>query len=143
MNFKERVLSMKPSEIIMAMVKGLRKRHAKIDMSSYGTVEDGICYGCAATNCILEIDNTLLDYYKDHLAVDEETYGFIDKFESSINNLRSGDIDGYNYYMVQYGLENEIVTKSYFYLPMLNDDFTEKDLLPYVELAEYNKSLDN
>lgn len=58
-SFKDVVTKMKPSQIIMAMVKGLKAEHVKVDMGTFGsTSNEGkkeVCYGCAATNTICEI----------------------------------------------------------------------------------------
>jgi len=60
MNIIEKIKSLTPKEVIMAMVEGLQNPKTKIKMSTYG-YKDGnnICYGCAATNCLLTLDPTL------------------------------------------------------------------------------------
>lgn len=145
MNIIEKVKQMKPSQIIMSMVEGLRKRHTVIDMSDYGQVKkDGLCYGCAATNCILELDNNLFDYYKSPTTYPiQEIKDFIFWFESAINYLRMKELDYANANLDQVDLhpilfteelENSLIT--------LTSDFTEEDLIPYVNLAKYNEEME-
>lgn len=57
MNFQDKIQSMKASEIIRAMISGLRKEHVKIDMTTFGAARNGTCFGCAATNAVCEISN--------------------------------------------------------------------------------------
>lgn len=56
----KKIKGMKGSDIIMAMVEGLKKPATAVDMNTYGSVKrnDSLrrqCFGCAATNTICEI----------------------------------------------------------------------------------------
>lgn len=52
-----KIIKGKPSVALQAMVTGLlkqsKRKDFKIDMSTFGTVRDNICFGCAAT-CTLQ-----------------------------------------------------------------------------------------
>lgn len=94
-NFKDTVNSMKPSQIVMAMVNGLKNKHYHVYMQSYGTIHNGICYGCAATNTICEISKK--KFYVENI-VDRKSraefieydYVFLHVFETGVNYLREG-----------------------------------------------------
>lgn len=129
---KQKILSLSAKEIIMAMVEGLKNPKTKIDMSTYGTVSQGICYGCAATNAIIHISNCTPEegcviYYK-------VSYDTIKAFELAINELRNCNIENYNFYAE----ENNFATikKPDFDLPYLGNDYTLENLEPYIKLAE-------
>lgn len=102
MSFKEKVQQMTASEIIMAMVNGLEKKYVNIDMGSYGHVDrNNVCYGCAATNAICEINGGILpinaihneDIRVEYLNIE---FLFLVNFELAIDSLRSGDLIYYN-----------------------------------------------
>lgn len=147
MNFIEKVKSMKPSEIVQAMIDGLRARHAQIRMSSFGQIIDGVCYGCAATNAILHIDSTTINYYKyisgeEYEVFDNEIAEFIEQFEAIINDLRCNRVFGANltcYELLGFRLPDDY-GKS---LPYLGDNFTKEELLKYQEYADYCKTFEN
>jgi hypothetical protein len=96
--FKE-LTQNKPSLAVKAMIEGLRKAKNrsdfKIDMSTFGASEDGICFGCAATCAVAQltgknlppkiIDETL-DAAK-WLGVELED---MESFEAAIDGLRRG-----------------------------------------------------
>src|SRR5690606_21457874 len=110
MNYKEfenKVKSMTAHDIIMAMVDGLRNPRTKIDMDTFGKMEDGICYGCAATNAILSImdANTAEEVVAHVLNTAYMCYrsDFRYQFENAIDHLRRGSVILYNQYAVQYG----------------------------------------
>lgn len=142
MNYKEfekKVKSMSAHDIIMAMVEGLRQPRTEIDMGTFGDMEDGICYGCAATNAILNIMEVKEDEIKDYIYGCES---FADKpsevcmFESAIDCLRQGNVYQYNRYAMNVGFAL-IATMPGQVLPRLENDYTEEQLQEYVKLAEY------
>ena len=106
MDFKTKVQSMTGKEIVQAMIDGLKKEHVKIRMNTFGEIKGGICFGCAATNAICEISGFIPKYEEDFYPdgapgginpdklMVEST--FLNRFESALNALRLGDIDGYN-----------------------------------------------
>lgn len=55
MNFKEKIRNLTAPEIIRAMVEGLKNPAVKIQMATFGTVANGVCYGCAATATIAHL----------------------------------------------------------------------------------------
>ena len=111
-SFEETVRAMSPKQIVMAMVNGLKKVHVRVNMDNFGTYEredeERVCYGCAATNTICEIGgvvftpDTILGRDARRRALDSN-YNFIMYFEESIDALRRGNIDIYNYYAKGYG----------------------------------------
>ena len=93
----DRFKTIKYYEILRTMVKSLRNPHTEIVMGSYGHRRGGICYGCAATNCILELGG------KKEWLMEEYNSGFlnntvegIQKFEIKVNHLRMGDWSEYD-----------------------------------------------
>ncbi len=149
----KKIKSMTAKEIIMAMVDGLKNPMTVIDMGTFGEVyeEDGVCYGCAATNAICniqgtskqkiknEIKNELMHGYhytvrktkRDLCTVDN--IRFITDFEYGIDYLRSGDISAYNHYSHKAGFAK--ISSKGIDLPPLYTDFTTKQLEQYVKLA--------
>lgn len=142
--FRQQVLSMTAGEIIMSMVKGLEKPKTLIDMGTYGTtrIKDQkiVCYGCAATNTVCEIsgvnftpDN--IDYTGDRARAIKSSYDFLKLFELAINELRKGNIDGYNEYAAK-GKFRRIQNPFYLQLPRLNNVYTQEQLNVYTKLAK-------
>lgn len=140
---KEKVKSMTANEIIMAMVESLRNPETVIDMSSSGNIEygDGVCYGCAATNTICKITGLSVYGYINKRTYNKltENYRFLSSFENSIDYLRMGDIKSYNLFAYKEGYA-KIKPKPGLELPYLKNDYTELQLLKYVELANYQES---
>lgn len=136
MTFTDKVRSMSAKEIIMAMVNGLRKRHTEIDMNDWGRINDqGTCFGCAATNCIIEIDGTkdnLFNYSESKTRLFFEN--IVGDFEDAIDSLRRGNIEWYNGYATV-GHFAQISNPNSIELPILTDEYTEADLLIYEQLA--------
>lgn len=136
-NFEKKVKSMTANEIVAVMVEGLRNPVTRIKMESYGDIyEDGFCYGCAATNAICKIANVTTEEFTE--GFDEETclsFGdknsdFLSVFESAINQLRQGDIDGYN---VWAWMANIAQMKEIEGLPELGNNYTEEQLQEYLK----------
>src|SRR5690606_19420730 len=92
--FENKVKSMTAHDIIMSMVDGLRYPRTEIDMWTFGAIEEGVCYGCAATNAILHImgvDN--YEYVNEHIRTslgNKNRPPFVTQFEHAIDRLRCG-----------------------------------------------------
>lgn len=141
MNIKEKIQSMSAKEIIMAMVDGLKNPITEIDMSTYGNVIYGVCYGCAATNTICNLMNiTKEDFIKanpkhtsKYLFLNEDDKKFVGYFESAIDCLRTGYIQDYNTYAKIRNFATIIGEEDC--VPMLSNDYTDDDLQKYIDLA--------
>jgi hypothetical protein len=97
----------KPSEAIEAMLRGLKAVHEegvhKIDMSTFGEVRDGTCFGCAATWALQELvgkpmtaenfrygeNNDTWSAHAEYAGVD---YHQIVDFECAVDNSRHGHV---------------------------------------------------
>ncbi len=138
--FEEKVKSLTAHDIIMAMVDGLRNPRTVINMKSFGHMEGGICYGCAATNTILHImdANTAEKVVVHIFGRKNDAYKAfaLNKFEKAIDSLRYGDVDGYNQYAADCGIA-QITPMPGLELPPLYDDYTEEQLQKYEKLAKY------
>ena len=142
MTFEQKVKSMTAKEIIMAMVEGLRNPTTKIDMMTFGQVKNGVCIGCAATNTICNIGGyTVKDIRNNTYGITRPVLSrtkmtqchFVGYFEDAIDELRSGDILGYNLAAEEFGFATiEDNDKD---LPYLMNSYTPADLLPYEQLA--------
>ena len=136
--FEEKVQSISAHDIIMSMVNGLRNPKTLIDMGTYGKMREGICFGCAATNAILNIMNANEEEVKSYV-----TYGPIHDgdlplygFEYAIDRLRCGKVEDYNALAKRRGLA-QIVPIPGQDLPLLGNDYTEEQLKEYEKLAKY------
>lgn len=144
-SFKETVQAMTGKEIVMAMVNGLRKKHVKINMMSYGHKDDGVCYGCAATNAICEILGRVPEMGEwargeDYSvirkrSIDATDVHFVALFESSIDDLRSACFDMYNNGASALGLPKLPEPAFELPLPYLSNDYTEEDLQKWEDYA--------
>lgn len=141
---EKKVKSMSAHDIIMAMVEGLRNPRTEIDMDDFGKIEDGICYGCAATNAILHImDAGYEEDDVDHIfrrKYDASWPLTLKKFEIAIDRLRKGWVNIYNRYAEAYGFA-QITPIHGQELPYLDNDYTEKDLQEYEKLAKYQLTI--
>ena len=126
-------------EIVMAMVNGLQKEHVEVAMFSFGGFGDGVCYGCAATNTICEINGKSFD--EDNIKSLEERAKFLklerdqiflENFEEAIDNLRLGSICSYNY--IAYAIGIAILPIANF-LPALRTSNYKEDLQAYIDYA--------
>jgi len=91
------------SDIVDTMIKGLNKEWIEINMTTFGELHDGVCFGCAATNTLCELmqesfnDNTIYD------RTNKFNYGIteieLNTFESSIDCLRCGNLIGFLEYL--------------------------------------------
>lgn len=137
--FENKVKSMSAHDIIMAMVDGLRKPRTKIDMSTFGAIEEGVCYGCAATNAILHIMEASKEEVKDHIRTFPDYRlcpPFVTHFESAMDYLRRGRVDDYNYFTAKLGIA-PITPFPGQKLPRLGNNYTEAQLKEYEKLARY------
>lgn len=129
MTLTEKVQGMTAKEIIIAMVQGLRNPMTIIDMGDFGYRREGVCYGCAATNTICSLMEDT-----EHLMPKEGCRVYfepiVNDFESAINDLRKGDIEGYNFYGFAQIKEVEGIE-----LPYLATNYTQEELDIYEQLA--------
>lgn len=133
--FKETVLAMKHWQIVDAMLEGLKDPVVKVDMNSYGHIQNGICYGCAATNAVCKIagkvpdfpkiesgsmdcyseavvsfDNKIIPkFQKPLMAYQAKSLGvdekFIECFEEAIDALRQCDLVEYSFLLELIGIK--------------------------------------
>lgn len=163
-----KISMLKPSEVIMAMVNGLKQPFTEIDMTTYGEVREEhkqvkllgiplykkkeyVCYGCAATNAVLHLNGKLdielvKPYGGDPFDVDDPhtPEQIIITFERAINLLRVGNIYGCNNYLNLLKIDAIIYTnKIHQELCELYSNYQPEQLTGYEKLAEYNKTLEN
>lgn len=138
--FRQQILSMTAGQIIMSMVKGLEKPATRIDMDSYGDSIVNICYGCAATNTVCRIAKVkfkpnVIDSRITRAKTINSTESFLQLFEWAINELRQGNIEGYNGYATM-GKFRRIQNPNNLELPVLSNDYTQEQLNVYKKLAK-------
>lgn len=142
MVFKEKVQSMTAKEIIMAMVNGLKKEHVKVDINTFGCVEDDVCYGCAATNAICEISgkvftaDNIKGWQNRGFFIGRENINFVAGFETAIDVLRSLNIYYYNRIAEEYGfatIDSNHFGK--FNLPQIENDNYKEAIIKWEEFA--------
>lgn len=138
--FEEKVKAMSAKEIILAMVDSLRNPVTEVDMHTFGYTQGGKCYGCAATNTICKIAGVELPPYlsrKFHQEVyDTRKDSFLFEFETSIDDLRRGDVDNYNLAAEGEGFAAISIDGFDEELPGLDNNYTEEHLQIYEQLAE-------
>lgn len=147
--FEQRVKAMTAPNIILAMVRGLRRQWVKVDMNSYGHAVNGTCYGCAATNAVCEIakksfpPDSILDTEVRAMFVNSD-FDFMDWFESAINVLRKGDVESYNRAAGRIGIAKIVLPASFPKLPYLHSYDLEENLPAYEALAkaQYSRAED-
>ena len=156
MTFEEKVYSLSEADVIRLMVDSLRNPACKINMDTFGLVENGICFGCAATNTIARlceiksIEPKHIEGYRPesmarYLTKNPLDVRLIIDFETMINELRSGS-EEYQYVegdVIPYELGNKEFKfpKSPKHLPILHTDFTEFQLEKYEEYADWIESM--
>lgn len=139
----EKFKALKPSEIIMAMVNGLRNPTLPVNMNYYVSLDfNKNCVGCAAANAICKIDGigaeeASLGYKVNSLQQHFKNSNFISAFEVAVNNLRLGQIVLCNQDLSLIGL-GPILHKPGIKLPKLTTENYLYNLEPYIELAKYN-----
>ena len=143
-SFEDKVKAMSAKEIIMAMVEGLQNPTTdRIDMSTFGNIHDGLCYGCAATNAICRIAGKNFEYGLPNLLGTRAritdsigSYAIVDRLERAIDYLRLGNIRKCNISLEGAGLST---IKFDEYNPpelpaLLSSNYLE-NLQPYIDLA--------
>ena len=150
--FVDKVRGMKASEIIETMITGLENPVTVVNMRTYGSILDGVCYGCAATNTIAKLCSFGKVKIKKAVQSDGYTQGlktytenrtvnkFVDNFESAIDYLRMGDIDSYNFLAKKEGIAEIKVRLD---LPFLTTTYYKNRLHSYKELADLQKEWEN
>lgn len=108
MNFTDKVCAMTATELIMAMVSGLRNKHINLDMSIVAQIRDQKKYGDATTSTTIEIlgydpfnwdkitDKTQRKWAIYSSGCTSKDDWFYENYENAINLLRSGNIVQYN-----------------------------------------------
>lgn len=112
MIFEEKVKSMTGKQIMQAMIDGLSKPWVTVNMDTYGSVgterygflklrKKQVCFGCAATNTICEINNAVFSVDQIKLVrrradFIESDMDFLSDFEDALDYLRLGDVPGFN-----------------------------------------------
>lgn len=85
----------KPSQIVRAMINGLRAGHVEVDMATFGLMKDGICYGCAATAALCEMGFFPPDLSHSIFATlnltKKEDFLFWRMIEGAVDSLRMGN----------------------------------------------------
>ena len=141
MNFEDKVRSLKASELVLAMVEGLENHKYEVDMETFGTTREGVCYGCAATNAIARISGKS-PRFTSHISSErtwskatKATKEFIRTLEFAFNTLRWGDLSVFNEYanIIQV---KEIPVAYGEGLPALHNRTWQEDLPAYRKLAE-------
>lgn len=86
----------KVSDIVDTMIRGLKNEWVKIDMDTFGSERNGVCFGCAATNTLCELmqqpfsTNDIEEDRRHEIFNYGITYRDFTIFERAINYLRLG-----------------------------------------------------
>lgn len=164
MNFSDKVKSMTASEIILAMVNGLKNPAVEVEMSTFGSVRTKniflgliskkVCFGCAATNTICKIagikfkPSNVEDVYDRAKALNNKG-NFDDKSkskewlekEAAFLGAFEAAIDSlrvgeiYTYNCYAERQEFAVIKEVDFGLPGLSNNYTEEQLKVYEYLA--------
>lgn len=143
MNIVEKIKALSAKEIILLMVEAIKNPVTVLDMDTFGVIEKGVCYGCAATNVICKLNSFNTDYLlknnfgisTSHLFSDGEERVFIAAFEDAIDSLRLGSLNSYNYVAERIGIA-EISYPPMVRFPSIENWFTQKEVDKYIWLAE-------
>ena len=130
----------KLSDYIDLMVKALENPKIKVNMSHYGTVIDGFCFGCAATNALCELSEKVFDETNiineksraEFLGYDQNALSY---FEVIIDKIRDGQyFSGIAAILTKF---NPATKRDYTYpkLKRLKSDYTLQELIPFKELS--------
>lgn len=153
---KQKLESMKPSDLILLMVDGLQNPVTdKVDMDTYGriTIEKyffglynrKFCVGCAATNTLIKLcDMSKRDFIKigfdQKNSIDWERMSGkydldVNRFESAIDTLRKGIIPRYNRIISEVGFRNLVIPDN-----LISNDLAWLDSENYkVHLSQYKQ----
>lgn len=148
--FKETLEALSAKELILLMVDSVENPVTKLDMSTYGEVTNGICYGCAATNTILKLSRGKLApeiicrrSLADSASSLGVSYQTLVIFEGAINFLRCGYIGDYEAWRLKLipmppeeGLRLPEIKQYGIPLPVIENYYTKEDLDAYRKLAE-------
>lgn len=127
--------------MVMLVVEVMENPLIKIEMDSFGTVVNGVCVGCIATNVICKIAGKVFDetniYSREERAEFIGVDGwFLRWFEVAIDLLRSGMIHHYN----AYASENEFVKlKAGEVLPAIRNKYGEEEIRAFKNFANYQE----
>ena len=141
--FESKTKALTAKEIILSMCDGLENAPHRVEMNTFGKVKYGVCFGCAATATICRIGgytqrDLLLSSGRFSGTIDRKklTGGdLVHKFEDAIEELRTGDVEGYNWYARAWGFA-QIHLPEGFELPYLYTHNWREGLPKYRELAE-------
>lgn len=148
-DFEQKIRSMRVWEYILAMVEGLRKPKVRINMRSYGYIDETargyrVCFGCAATNTVAHLAGIRwtvnkvqgdMSWLGQAQAVGADA-DFVRGFESAINALRIGCTRPFSEDLEAMGLEGlPRVFQKYENLPELRNNYTEHQLREYEQFA--------
>lgn len=90
----ERILDLKPSEAIELLIAVNKNPIVSLNQDIWGKVQEGICYGCSATNALLKLSN--LESEEDicnTLSFRDNLHEVANKYKGYQKNLT--DLDGY------------------------------------------------
>lgn len=122
-DFETRIKTMKASELVMAMVEGLRKPRLEVNMGAFGATirrypdipekPDVICVGCAASNAICEIAGRT--YKPAEVGLRWDRAGALGVSEDALynveygfNQLRLGKMESAGFYFQAAGMKAEL-----------------------------------
>lgn len=140
MNLEEKIKSLTPHEVLDAMIQGLKNPSCKVNMNTFGHVEDGICFGCAATNAIQYLSGE--KFTPDNIVGESRRAKYLKinpniltSFEIAIDELRSGCIEMTNIYLYELGISEIIYDKRKTYPELTTDTYLD-NLHHYEELRD-------
>jgi hypothetical protein len=138
--FQEKVTSMTAKEIILTMIEAVKNPVIKLNFDTFLRVDNGICYGCAATNTICKISNHIFTtdvLFTGRARVIKTSVVFYSNFEDAIDYLRRGDIEIFNEIADEVGFAT--IESDGMALPTLTNENYLDNLEPYYKLAEMQK----
>lgn len=161
MKIAKKLNSLKLSEMIELMVKGLEDPETHIDMRSFGHwSRSKVCYGCAATNAFCQLYPGASDHLRTfdfnergrsgftntQFVKDNEDYLAIHMFEKIINRVRLGSPRAYEG-LAENRLKPDkvsVLIREYCeenneWLRELKNNYSQEELNEYKEFAEWLK----
>lgn len=136
------------ADVLEVMIEGLKNPVTKIDMSTFGKKEDGLCYGCAATNAVCQIIgvsddklNKLEDNFLADIITDYRGFTVVYTFEAAVDALRKGNLLEYNSRIVCRYSGTSLSHLKYkgdmnVFLPSLETDTYTQNLYEYEEFLK-------
>lgn len=143
MNFEQKVRSLKNYEIVELMVESLKNPVCEVDMGSFGRYENGICFGCAATQLVQHLSgvkftsNSILSP-RNRSQFMKCDYFFLLTFEKAIDALRVGDTSFYNLCAREINIERIPSDYPYELPPLFTDNYLSNPH-HYTHFAEWLK----